>query len=274
MLVYKDENALLTIDISQEPLSPVVLSEKAHKPVAGATQFDVDAQGRIYALVRRDKTEDCPDDEPWCLPFIDELTRFNSDGSGAEVVSGAQIVEEQFEHSVHHFSVSPDGKTLAFGTGTIKCPPLVTQVYLLDLEQPGAQASQLTAFDVQPKFAGGSSNCGAGARHITWSPDGKRLVFAGNWRASEAEEKEREALFSVSVDGGDVTRFLYPSEGEVAPHTIKTPWRFAPDAQSLFAIGDIDGNERLIGTSDFESTDQLVKDRVLFEMGCPFVMKP
>ena len=127
----------------------------------------------------------------------------------AEATDGAAASGKQW---MRYPSISPDGKTIAFGYRG--------DIWLVDRD--GGRARLLTS------HAGHE-------RSPIWSPDGKTIAYAG-------DRNGNYDIFVVPIDGGPAQRVTHHSAQDI-------PFSFTPDGERiLFASRRLDSADAAIGT--------------------------
>jgi dipeptidyl aminopeptidase/acylaminoacyl peptidase len=148
-------------------------------------------------------------DTVYALGLDDALARHAAEGTKPEedhakkekqppATPGARVLASS-AYRVSELASSPDGRTLAFSTGSISERVEGVQpyeIYSVDLANPAPQAArQLT-------------HNNALEEHLRWSPDSRQLFFRVDMGAVEGDYKDLQSrVYSLDVSGGQTTRW-------------------------------------------------------------------
>jgi len=142
------------------------------------------------------------------------------------------------------YDIAPDGKSLALSAGTTP-PPMRerenTDIYLVSIENPGAEWKNLTADNPE------------GDNAPRFSPDGKAVLFLRSTRPHGQSEFEK--LTRVDLATGAITRLL--AGADLAPRD----WHFSADGKSLFFCAEDRARTKILRASaDGTGTTAVVSD--------------
>ena len=235
-------NGIWSVDVAAGVPMPTELvpsgSLSATQEIATGN-LEVDSQDRIY--FRSDHAND----------DLFQLFRVDPDGNNLVEVPGTAVLSGIAQASIAGYGISPDGKRLAFGT--IPNDGEVGQVYVVDLGTGGN--SMVTSFAPGTPGAGDFWSAYSFAP-IRWSPDQKRIGFAGDWPLSAGDQDNEYAVFVATVADTNAVRITGPALQGNNQDAIDL--LFSSDGCALFILGDLVENNdtELFVTEDFTTADQ------------------
>ena len=105
-------------------------------------------------------------------------------------------------------TVSPDGKTIAFNS----YPPSEEERAALGIEHFPTHLYTMRSSDGRRVV--NLTNSGASYKYPAWSPDGKKIAFAGSGRpVKEEDEPNGPHIFIINPDGSNLERLTFPKDG-------------------------------------------------------------
>ena len=138
-------------------------------------------------------------------------------------------------------SVSPDGKKIAFSSDRGGRP----HIFVMNSDGSGTRAITIAGeYNSSPR----------------WSPDGKRLVFAGADRNPAQPRKTHYDIFTVNADGTDMVRLTSAKKpnGEMADNEDPS---YSPDGRHILFVSNRSGKNQLyIVTADGETERRITFD--------------
>jgi TolB protein len=148
-----------------------------------------------------------------------DIYRMSSDGSDLTRLTEGPRSSMNIEPAL-----SPDGTKIAFSSDRSGLP----MIYIMNLD--GTDIKRIT-------FAGSYNST------PRWSPDGKRIVFAG-YDKDQTIKTGHFDLFSMDADGTNMIRLTSSKKANSKPANNESP-SFSPDGRQVLFLSDRSGNNQL-----------------------------